>query len=54
MELYGRQLEPLFSTLVDRGGVNGLRADGEAAERALRRAQLRSLTRDRVPMLTAV
>ena len=42
MELYGRQLEPLLGTLIDRGGTRGLRADGTPAERALRRASLRA------------
>lgn len=42
MELYGRQLQPLLETLIERGGVRGLRADGTPAERALRRASLRA------------
>jgi alanine dehydrogenase len=42
MELYGRQLEPLLGTLLERGGTRGLRADGTPAERALRRGSLRA------------
>jgi alanine dehydrogenase len=42
MELYGRQLDPLLHTLVERGGPRGLRPDGTPAERALRRASLRA------------
>jgi alanine dehydrogenase len=39
---YGRQLAPLLTALVERGGVEGLRPDGGMLERALRRASLRS------------
>jgi alanine dehydrogenase len=42
MELYGRQLEPLLGTLLERGGTRGLRADGTPVERALRRGSLRA------------
>ena len=38
MRLYGRQLEPLLLTLIDRGGGHALRSDGDAFERALYRA----------------
>ncbi len=41
MRHYGRQLLPLLSTLVDRGGVDGLRPDAGTWERALWRATLR-------------
>jgi alanine dehydrogenase len=40
MEKYGRQLEPLFQTLMRRGGASFLRADGDYFERALARARL--------------
>jgi alanine dehydrogenase len=46
MRHYARQLIPLLSTLVDRGGVEGLRSDGGAGERALRRAWLRHWSGD--------
>ena len=41
METYGAQLAPLLETLVERGGVTGLRPDGRFHERALARACLR-------------
>lgn len=41
MELYGRQLEPLLQTLVRRGGIEGIRAEGDFFERALHRADAR-------------
>jgi alanine dehydrogenase len=41
MELYGIQLDPLLHTLVARGGIGGIRADGDFHERALHRASLR-------------
>ena len=41
MEIYGAQLAPLFETLIERGGVGGLRLDGRFHERALARASLR-------------
>jgi alanine dehydrogenase len=41
MELYGMQLEPLLVTLMHRGGVPKLRANGSFHERALRRGSLR-------------
>jgi alanine dehydrogenase len=44
MRRYQRQLTPLLVTLVERGGVTGLRADHGMLERALRRASLRSWT----------
>jgi alanine dehydrogenase len=39
---YETQLVPLLETLIRRGGVPGLRPDGEPSERALRRGSLRS------------
>jgi alanine dehydrogenase len=42
MRHYGRQLAPLLRTLVDRGGVAGLRPGGTDRERALRRATLQA------------
>ena len=42
MRHYGRQLAPLLLTLVERGGVDGLRSGAGMRERALRRASLRS------------
>jgi alanine dehydrogenase len=42
MELYGRQLEPLLGTVLERGGIRGIRANGTPAERALHRASLRA------------
>jgi alanine dehydrogenase len=41
MRIYGRQLAPLFETLIERGGVAGLRLGGRFHERALARASLR-------------
>ena len=41
MRLYGAQLAPLLETLVERGGVSGLREDGRFHERALDRAAIR-------------
>jgi alanine dehydrogenase len=40
MSLYGRQLAPLLRTLLERGGPQDLRADGDDRERALLRASL--------------
>ncbi len=40
MRHYGHQLAPLLATLVERGGVSGLRPDGPDRERALWRATL--------------
>jgi alanine dehydrogenase len=42
MELYGRQLAPLVETLIERGGIAGVRPDGSFHERALYRGSLRS------------
>ena len=42
MELYGIQLDPVLRTLVARGGIGGVRADGDFHERALHRASLRA------------
>ena len=42
MRHYGTQLAPLLATLVRRGGIGGLRADGSVLERALRRASLQA------------
>lgn len=42
MELYGDQLAPLVRTLFQRGGVSGLRQNGEFHERALWRASLQT------------
>lgn len=42
MELYGTQLHPLLAALVERGGIDGIRADGSFAERALWRGSLRA------------
>jgi alanine dehydrogenase len=42
MELYGTQLTPLLETLIDRDGVEGVRADGSFHERALHRGSLRA------------
>jgi len=44
MALYGRQLAPMLHALFTRGGVGGLRADGDFFERALRRASLDAWT----------
>jgi alanine dehydrogenase len=55
MELYGRQLLPLLETFVTRGGVPGLRPDGDANERALYRGTLRArLATTRVEALSGV
>jgi alanine dehydrogenase len=43
MEHYGTQLLPLLETLVARGGLSGVRADGTFYERALFRGSLRAL-----------
>jgi len=40
MAHYGKQLTPLLDTLLKRGGIQGLRADGDYHERALTRASL--------------
>ena len=42
MELYGKQLAPLLETLVQRGGLAGVRPDGSFHERALHRGSLRA------------
>jgi hypothetical protein len=42
MELYGKQLVPLLETLVERGGIAGVRPDGSFHERALYRGSLRA------------
>jgi len=42
MELYGKQLVPLLETLVERGGIAGVRPDGSFHERALHRGSLRA------------
>ena len=42
MELYGKQLAPLLETLVERGGLAGVRPDGSFHERALNRGSLRA------------
>lgn len=41
MEVYGVQLAPLLETLVERGGIPGIRPDGDYHERALARGSLR-------------
>ena len=41
MEVYGGQLAPLLETLVERGGMPGIRPDGDYHERALARGSLR-------------
>ena len=41
MEVYGAQLAPLLETLVARGGMPGIRPDGDYHERALARGSLR-------------
>jgi alanine dehydrogenase len=41
MHVYGSQLAPLLETLVARGGMDGIRADGPFHERALWRGSLR-------------
>lgn len=43
MERYGRQLAPLLTRLLEVGGPSGLRADGDALDRALWRASSLSL-----------
>lgn len=40
MELYGRQLQPLLRTLIERGGYAEIRSNGRYFERALSRAML--------------
>jgi len=42
MELYGTQLAPLLETLVERGGLAGVRPNGSFHERALYRGSLRA------------
>jgi len=49
MQLYGRQLTPLLQTLFSRGGIAGLREDGDFFERALFRASLIAWTRKQTP-----
>jgi len=44
MEIYGRQLVPLFEALVGRGGPHGLRSNGGFFERALWRSSLQRWT----------
>jgi len=48
MELYGKQLAPLLETLVERGGLAGVRPDGSFHERALHRGSLRARLRPRL------
>jgi hypothetical protein len=45
MELYGKQLMPLLETLVEGGGLAGVRPDGSFHERALHRGSLRARLR---------
>lgn len=40
MQVYGQQLRPIFSTLVERGGVENIRLRGRYFERAVHRAML--------------
>jgi alanine dehydrogenase len=40
MEVYGKQLQPILRTLVERGGVQNIRPDGKFFERAISRALL--------------
>lgn len=40
MELYGKQIEPLISAIITRGGVKNIRTDGDFFERAVSRAVL--------------
>jgi alanine dehydrogenase len=49
MEVYGGQLTPLLETLLDRGGADALRPDGDFHERALYRGTLRSFLDVRTP-----
>ena len=51
MERYGRQLAPLLEALIDRGGVDGLRADGSFHERALYRGTLGAWLERETPVL---
>lgn len=45
MELYCKQLAPLLETLIERGGLRGVRPDGSYHERALYRGSLRAFRR---------
>ena len=40
MEVYGRQLQPIFRTLIRKGGLAGINPNGRYFERAIARAQL--------------
>lgn len=40
MEVYGRQLQPIFRTLIRKGGVGNIDANGRFFDRAIARAQL--------------
>jgi hypothetical protein len=40
MDIYGKQLGPLLSTVIEAGGTRELRPDGEFFERAVCRALL--------------
>jgi hypothetical protein len=40
MEVYGRQLQPILRTLIEKGGVAHLNPAGRFFERAIARAQL--------------
>jgi alanine dehydrogenase len=46
MEVYGSQLAPMLEALVRAGGLDGIRADGHADERALWRGSLRAFRSD--------
>jgi alanine dehydrogenase len=46
MRLYGHQLWPFLERLITRGGVEGLSLQGDAVDRALCRASLRSWAAD--------
>lgn len=49
MEIYCKQLAPLLETLIERGGLAGVRPDGSYHERALYRGSLRALRRTDEP-----
>lgn len=40
MEVYGRQIRPVISTLIDKGGIQNISPEGRFFERAIARAQL--------------
>lgn len=43
MQVYGKQIQPLLRTLLENGGIKGIRPNGNYFERAIARAQLSRL-----------